>query len=162
MANEAVSDTGPIIHLTEIDLTKALFVFSKLFVPREVENELKRNKTTLPKRVRVLGLSSKTKEISNILFNRFDLDLGEAQAIALALQEKVQYFLTDDLDARFVAREEYGLEVHGTIGLVLRAFRNGLIGKVETVGKLRKLYEGSSLFVTRALIDEAVKAVEGF
>jgi len=54
--------------------------------------------------------------------------LGEAQAIAPALQLKADYFLTDDLDARTVSTI-HSIEAHGTAGIILRAFREKIIDK---------------------------------
>ena len=42
--NRAVSDTGPIIHLTEINLIKVFDIFSAVLIPEEVERELKNSK----------------------------------------------------------------------------------------------------------------------
>ena len=43
---------------------------------------------------------------------------GEAQAIALARQFGPDWLLTDDASARLLA-QSLGLEVHGSLGLVL-------------------------------------------
>ena len=40
MENRAVSDTGPIIHLSEINLIKVFDIFSEVVIPEEVEKEL--------------------------------------------------------------------------------------------------------------------------
>jgi predicted nucleic acid-binding protein len=48
------------------------------------------------------------------------LDAGQAEAIALARQLKANWFLTDDTAAR-VLSASFGLEVHGSLGIVLCA-----------------------------------------
>src|SRR3990167_9131277 len=123
-----VSNTGPILHLAEIGLLKALNIFSRISIPMGVDNELRKNKITIPKKIRILKLNAKSKDIVKILANQYNLDMGEAEAIALALQEKTDYFITDDLDAREVAKN-YRLEVHGTIGIMLRAYKNKIVDK---------------------------------
>ena len=161
MANKVVSNTGPLIHLTEINLIKALDVFQEICIPDEVKNELIRNKINLPKKVKVTHLKPQFKDVATILVNKFSLDLGEAQAIALALQERADYFLTDDLDARTVANI-HNVEAHGTIGIVLRAFRENLINKETAIKKVNELYAQSSLFITQDLVNQAIKSIKEF
>jgi len=79
----------------------------------------------------------------------------------LALQEKADYFLTDDLDARTVANV-HGVEAHGTVGIILRAFREKIISKEKAIEKLNGLYAISSLFITKDLIDHIVKSINEF
>ncbi len=161
MANKAVSNTGPIIHLTEISLIHAFDVFSKTLIPEEVEKELGISKTTIPKKIRTLKILPEFKDRIKILSNQENIDLGEAFAIVLTMQEKADYFLTDDLDARSVAIK-YNIEVHGTVGIILRAFREKIIEKKIAIEKISELYHKSSLFITKDLVDEVIKAIEEF
>ena len=48
------------------------------------------------------------------------LDRGEAEAIALALESKADALLIDELDGRAIARK-HGLSVLGTLGILLLA-----------------------------------------
>ena len=93
--------------------------------------------------------------------NKFSLDLGEAQAIALALQEKADYFLTDDLDARTVAGV-HSIEAHGTVGIILMAFREKIIDRETAIKKSRQLYSSSSLFITKELTSLIIKSINEF
>lgn len=54
------------------------------------------------------------------------LDPGEQQAIALARRIRAEHILIDDLKGRMAA-EETGLSVVGTIGILQRAGRKGLL-----------------------------------
>jgi len=161
MVNKAVSDTGPIIHLEEINLIRAFNIFSEVMIPLEVERELKKSKIHLLKKIKVIELLPNFKDKVKILTNQENLDLGEAFAIVLAMQEKSDYFLTDDLDARHVAIK-YNLNIHGTIGIVLRAFREGIIDKGIAIEKVNELYRVSSLFITKDLVDEVINAINDF
>jgi len=161
MENRAVSDTGPIIHLSEISLSKAFDIFSIVAIPEEVGKELKNSKVVIFKKIKILRLSPDFKDKVKILTNQENLDLGEAFAIVLAMQEKTDYFLTDDLDARNIAIK-YNLEVHGTVGIILRAFREKIIDKKTAVEKVNELYTKSSLFITKDLIDNVLRAIEEF
>jgi len=161
MGNKVVSDTGPIIHLSEINLVKVFDIFFEILIPEEVERELRNSKIPLFKKIKILKLSPDFKDKVKILTNQENLDLGEAFAIVLALQEKVDYFLTDDLDARNVAIK-YNLQVHGTIGIMLRAFRERIIDKKTAIEKVNELYIKSSLFITKDLVDNVIKAIGEF
>ena len=163
MANKVISDTGPLIHLSEIDLIKALDAFKEIYIPEEVNNELKRNRIdkNVFNNVKIANLGPKFKDVAEIIVNKFSLDLGEAQAIALSLQEKADYFLTDDLDARTVANA-HNIEAHGTVGIILRAFREKIINKKLALEKINELYTSSSLFITRNLINQIIKSINEF
>ena len=160
MANKVISNTGPILHLSEIDLVGALDVF-KIYIPREVENELRRSKINVPNKIKIINLEAKFKDVAQILVDKFSLGLGEAQAIALALQEKADFFLTDDLDARTVANI-HSIEAHGTAGIILRAFREKTIDKETAIKKINELYTRSSLFITKELVAYIIKSIKEF
>ena len=162
MEIKVVSNTGPILHLSEINLLKALTIFNKIYIPSEVESELRKNNIrSLPKYIKKIDLLHKSKDIAGILINKFSLDLGESQAIALALQEKAHYFLTDDLDARSISKD-YGIEAHGTAGIILRAFRNKIINKKTAIQKVKELQINSTLFITKDLIYYIIKSIQDY
>jgi len=161
MENRAVSDTGPIIHLSEINLIKVFNVFSVVVIPEEVERELKNCKILIFKKIKILKLSPDFKDKVKIFTNQENLDLGEAFAVVLAMQEKTDYFLTDDLDTRNVAIK-YNIQVHGTIGIILRAFREKIIDKKTAIEKVNELYIKSSLFITKDLVNSVLIAIEEF
>lgn len=161
MGNKAVSDTGPLLHLNEIHFSKALNIFSTLIIPDEVSSELKKAKVSITKNIQMLSLHPQSKDVTKLLTNQHSLDLGEAEAIALALQEKISLFLTDDLDARQVAKT-FHLEVHGTVGILLRAYREKIIDKRSAFEAVRSLKTRSSLFITQDLINEVLRTIEDF
>lgn len=161
MATNAISNTGPIIHLTEVNLLKAFNIFSTVSIPEAVVSELNKHKFVIPKKIKVLNLNSEWKDRAKVLTNEHNLDLGESEAITLALQEKADYFLTDDLDARNVA-PSYHLKVHGTIGIILRAFKDKIIDKQTAIKKVTELHINSSLFITKDLIKQILASIENF
>lgn len=161
MAISAVSNTGPIIHLSEISLLNAFHIFSAMSIPEAVAKELNKNKIKVHKKIKILNLRPEWKDRVNVLMGQHNLDLGESEAIALALQEKSDYFLTDDLDARSVALN-YSIKVHGTIGIILRAFKEKIIDKKTAINKINELYTGSSLFITINLIKQVINSIEDF
>ena len=80
----------------------------------------------------------------------YNLDLGEVEAISLCMQEGIKLLFTDDLEARIVAKS-YNIEVHGTIGILVRSFREGILTEKEVIAKLELLRTKSSLFLTKDL-----------
>ena len=56
--------------------------------------------------------------------------IGESEAIVLALEEKPNFVLIDDLKARKFAKM-YGLKIIGTTGILLEAKKKGLIPEIK-------------------------------
>ena len=69
MANKIVSNTGPIIHLNEINFLKALDVFSDILIPEEVANELRKNKISILSKIKIVRLTSESKDKAKINVN---------------------------------------------------------------------------------------------
>ncbi len=161
MAGKAVSDTGPILHLTEIDFIKALNIFSSVLIPKEVEKEIRKHNVKLPSKIKMKKIIPKFKDKIKIIANQYNLDLGEAESISLCFQEKADYFITDDLEARQTAKV-FNINVRGTVGIVLKSFREKLINKKSAIKKIKELKDKSSLFITQELIDEVVEAIKNF
>jgi len=65
------------------------------------------------------------------------LHKGEAEAICLSLEKKAKLCLIDDKDARTIAQLN-NLPVAGTLGILLKAKKTGLISSVkELIDRLR-------------------------
>ena len=154
----AVSDSGPIIHLSEIDAAKAFKIFKELIIPDEVSRETKN--LCIPS-IRIVQLNQKHKDITKFLAVSYNLDLGEAEAISLCMQENIKLLFTDDLEARTIAKH-YKLEVHGTIGLLVKSFKNGIFREKEVLTNLELLRTKSSLFITKDLLDWSIKQIKEY
>jgi predicted nucleic acid-binding protein len=79
-------------------------------------------------------------------------------ALALALEIKSDWFLTDDAAARLMA-ESLGIETHGSIGVVLWAAADKLVKKAEAETCWSGL-EKSSLWMSPKVRFEAKVALE--
>jgi len=86
------------------------------------------------------------------------LDIGEAEAIALARQINAQWLLTDDAAARLFA-QTIGLEVHGSLGIVLWAAAMKYLGRTEAEATLNRLAQ-SSLWVSARVLAQAKAALD--
>ena len=60
----------------------------------------------------------------------FELDQGEAEVIILAKEKRIKQVLMDEKVARLQA-EVLGLNVTGTLGLLLRAKKKGMISSIK-------------------------------
>jgi predicted nucleic acid-binding protein len=83
---------------------------------------------------------------------------GEAEAIGLALQEHADWLLTDDAKARQFA-ESAGLEVQGSIGILLWSVANEHILEKALVLHLLDSLSNSSLWISERILQEARKAI---
>ena len=154
----AVSDSGPIIHLSEINAAKAFKIVKEVLVPEEVNNETRN--CNVPRK-KIMQLDDKHKDIAKFLISNYGIDLGESEAISLCMQEGIQTLFTDDLDARTIAKH-YNLEVHGTVGLLVKSFSNGIFTEREVISKLELLRTKSSLFITKDLLDWSIKRIKEY
>ncbi|HEX6904559.1 MAG TPA: DUF3368 domain-containing protein [Thermoanaerobaculia bacterium] len=85
------------------------------------------------------------------------LDPGEAEALSLAIQLQADWFLTDDSAARLITLQQ-GLEVHGSLGVVLWAAATGHLDHSAAEGALEAL-SGSSLWISSRILEEARAAL---
>lgn len=118
----AVSNSSPLIALQKIRRLEILRdLFSTVIVPRAVALETAPT-VKLPSWVEVysfeLTLDSRTVRPS--------LGSGESEAISLSLELRPDRVILDDDPARRLA-QKLGLNVIGTLGLLLSAKRHGLI-----------------------------------
>jgi len=77
----------------------------------------------------------------------------------LALQEQADWLLTDDAKARQFA-ESLGIEVHGSIAIILWAVAIGLIREKTLAIQLLDNLANSSLWISNRILQEAHKAID--
>lgn len=137
----AISDTFPLNYLVlidEIDLLPGLF--GDVLLPGAVLQELNHEKT--PLKVREWGLRPppwiEVRTGAGILSpDLLRLDLGEREAIQLALEFGVDTILVDEAEGRRVA-QTLRLEVRGTLGILEHAARLGMIDFRSALNKLEQ------------------------
>jgi predicted nucleic acid-binding protein len=81
------------------------------------------------------------------------MDEGEAEAIALAVELVNVILILDDKKARRVA-QQIGLKVIGTVGMLLRAKNQGVITEIKPL--LTELVQ-VDFRITNAIIQEALR-----
>lgn len=152
-----VSDTSPIRalgHLNLVDILRELY--STVIVPPAVEYELR----VPPPRFECINVAEwvfmqvqSPRDHADIARLLDVLDRGEAEAIALASEVSADAILIDESDGRRVA-ETRGLDVVGTLGVLIQGRHHGLIGPL-----IERLQTELRFFLTPALIAEALRQV---
>ena len=154
---KAVCDAGPLIHLSEIQQVSLLSQFEPLIVPESVIAEARTFSCPPALTIKVSRPSQSSLESLAILFST-RLDLGETDCLALCNEDRDAIFLTDDLRARKAA-DSLKIPVHGSVGVIVRAFRLGMISQAAAERALLDLGDARTLFVSRAIILSAVNAL---
>lgn len=156
MENRVVSDTGPILHLHEINKQGLLSLFSKIIISQIIQEELSKYRLKINNNITIAKINN---DQVAMLSQRYLLELGESSAIWLCKSLNIPLLLTDDLNAREVAQ---ALEIKpvGTLGIIMRGYREKIISQKEAIELLNKLHKESSLFITSELINYAIKEVK--
>ncbi len=149
----AIADSGPLICLARIGRIELLpRLFSKIFVPPEVWNEVTVRGQNHPGAYEVSQATWFTIQAPDSQIVRplsILVDAGEAEAIALAQTTPDCIILLDDSRARKIA-ERLNIKQIGTIGLLLRAKRSGLIEKIRP--HIDALVE-NGIYIRQELVD---------
>ena len=146
-----VADTGPILHLHEAGALHLFQFIGEVLLAPLVLAELRVHAPALwpgqpPRWANAQTLSPVAQQRAVEWQHAGLLQGGEAQALALALETKPDWFLTDDAGARLMA-ESLGIETHGSIGIILWSAATRLIQKPEA-GTLLAGLEKSSLWMS--------------
>ncbi len=144
MSEPAVADSTCLIALEQIgrlDLLPALF--DPILAPPAVEREC----GGVPQWLTVAAPA----DSALVAALKMTIDDGEAETIALALEHECRAVL-DDLQARAVA-QQMGLKLIGTVGILVRAKRAGLLAEVKPV--LQDL-GNSGFYLSQALMKEVL------
>lgn len=156
-----VCDTGPILHLREAGALDVLQFPGEVFVPVAVDEELGRLledwTTARPAWLKQCALDPTAAPPTAVPHLVTGLGVGETEAILLARQLEADWLLTDDAEARLIARLA-GLEVHGSLGVILWAAAAGHLDQAQADITLERLAH-SSLWLSRAILAEARAAL---
>ena len=111
-----------------------------------------------PEWLQVVKLSSNEQNEASVWQAAGGLHAGEAETLALARQKRADWFLTDDAATRlFVSL--LGMEVHGSLGIILWNAAHSHIDRKETEKALERL-EQSSLWLSERIYQEARRALD--
>jgi len=156
-----VSNTGPLIALAAAELLTVLGrLFEKVLVPVAVRDEINSgtggaarydemaNRTQC---LEVCASGDPPALLADVL------DAGESAVIQLALEQDVPLVLMDERKGRKVAAEVFHLEAVGTVGLLLRAKREGVIPRLA--GPLSRML-AAGYYIHEGIVTEALRRAD--
>jgi hypothetical protein len=160
----AVSNTSPISNLASIghlDLLKSQF--SDIWIPGAVATELRAHPNPAASANVQAAISERWIQTTNVreseLLNllSLQLDRGEAEAIALAVELKADVILMDEREGRVLAAQS-GVRVTGVLGILLVAKRSGQIASLKA--EITSLREEAHFFLS-GLMEMKIIAAAG-
>ncbi len=160
----ATSNADPLIHLAKIGRLNLLKeIFDEIIIPETVKVEvIDRGKEKGKPDAFLIDGVNWIKVVDDPvnagqLAEKVGIHLGEACAILLAKSLNVPVLL-DDSDARKFALG-LGLEVVGSVGIIIKAVRLGLISKEDGLKDLEKL--ANVMWLSVDVYERARKVIEG-
>ncbi|MEH2181185.1 DUF3368 domain-containing protein [Nostoc sp.] len=120
-------------------------VFFPVIIPFAVESEV--------------GLSAEwltvqaVKNLAVVATLKTQIDAGEAEAIALAMEIEDVFIILDDRNARRIA-QQIGLKVIGIVGMLLRAKQNSVIAEIKP---LLTALEAADFRIAEPLVQNALR-----
>jgi len=134
-----VSNAGPLIALAKIERFELLReLFGKICIPQAVYDEvvvIGTGRAGANEMEQAVGDWVEIQEVKDLVIVKSlltKLGKGESEAIALALETKADLVLLDDYKARATA-EFMGLSMTGTVGMLSRAQKKGLISDLRSL-----------------------------
>lgn len=149
-----VSDTSPItalLTIQEIDLLRQLYGDVK--IPSAVAKELLAYHDKLPDFIQTVPVNN-----SPLLEQlKYQLDLGEAEAIVLAKELHADLLLIDEALGREAARHEH-LPIIGLMGVLLIAKKKGLIASMHDL--IERLESEAGFYLSRQVKEKVLAVAE--
>lgn len=156
-----VSDTSPIINLAiigQLDLLRQLY--QRVIIPRAVYQEIAIEGAGQPGAAEIQAVEwieirfiTKQELLTEL---QIDLDKGEAEAIALAIELKADLLLIDEHRGRTIASER-GIGVIGLLGVLIAAKRNRYIPSIKPM--LDDLRNLANFWISDALYFHTLNSV---
>lgn len=141
-----VSDTSAITNLFQINKLELLKqLYEEITIPKAVFEEL--SQISAQNTYLLSNDWIKVREPSNqnlVDTLKIDLDLGESEAIALALELSANYVIIDERKGRNLA-QNYNLQVIGVIGIFIQCKRINIIPNVKSL--LDELLEKTNFYI---------------
>lgn len=149
-----VSNSSPLIALAKIEKLDILLIYD-VVIPKAVFDEITKHKKKYVKELYKWG-KDKVIEVMNrkaVEYLELIIDKGEAETIALAEELNADAVLIDDLKARKIAKLR-GLNITGSIGILLDAKDRGLVSEVKPL--LEELMK-KKIRIRKELYDHALE-----
>ncbi len=153
-----ISNATPLINFAAINRLDILqVVFDKIIIPHAVYQE-----TTLSSfphsQLIIQATQSDWLDVCQVTLQMNNLsarlDIGEKEVIALAIERNVHKVLLDEKEARRVA-QEFGLQIIGTIGILLLAKKKQVIPQIAPL--LDTMIDVAQYWVSKSLYQQVLK-----
>jgi predicted nucleic acid-binding protein len=160
-----VSDSSPLIYLARLSSMPLLRrLHEQVIVPQAVWEEIAVGGAGLPESESLKQAVSegwilvRTSELNRDILGSAAHRLGRGEVEAILLAKQLQaLLLTDDADGRALA-ESIGLQVSGTIGVLIRAKRQGHLQQLKPL--LDRLRRETNFRLSEELYATALQAAE--
>ncbi len=155
-----ISNTTPLINFAEIGrLDVLLALFGTLIIPPAVRDELEAKRSLFPRAAQVPAQSGIviTSPQDHLLVKELTTRVhgGEAECLALSMENSGSLLLRDDLTARELASTNVLLYT-GTLGCLAEAKRKGILPAIEPV--LRDIQTKARFWITETLTERVLRA----
>lgn len=155
------SNTSPIVNLAVIGWLELLQkLYGKVFIPQSVEHEIAVIGAGQPGAMEIQTLEwIESREVMDrvlVTALQAELDAGEAEAIALAIQLEADLLLMDERRGREVSYR-FGLQFTGLLGVLVEAKHKRYISKVKPL--LDDLIAEAGFWVGNRLYDQVLRSV---
>ena len=161
-----VSDSTPLITLMKATQLRILHeLFGEIIIPEAVRDELTVNEKYIEEAklinssefIRVISVEDR-KSVS-LLQRAAGLDLGESEAIIYAENNNADLLLVDEASGRRVAKS-MGIEIMGSIGVLVSAFRKGFLSEEEANDAFQRI-RNAKRHISEKLIKDALDVIHG-
>ena len=161
-----VSDSTPLITLMKATQLQVLHeLFGEIIIPEAVYDELTVNEKYIEEAqlinssafIRVISVDDR-KSVS-LLQRAAGLDLGESEAIIYAENNNADLLLVDEASGRRVAKS-MGIEIMGSIGVLVSAFRKGILSEDEVNDAFQRI-RNANRHISEKLIKDALDVIRG-
>lgn len=157
-----ISDASPLINLAAVDQLNLLEqLYREIIIPKAVYNELVEKGAGQPLADEfgdIDWIKSRQVENSNLAEAlKLELDDGEAEAIALAVEIKASLLLIDERKGRSIA-DNFDLQYVGIIGVLIEAKAAKLIPAVKPI--LDALIRKAGFWISKPLYQRILSLID--
>ena len=147
MPKVIIADTSCLILLEKIEeLTLLHKLFKEICITEEIANEFG---SVLPNWIKIV--SPVDKKYQKVI--EASVDLGEASAIAFAIEQEDCLLIIDDFKGRRFAKQ-LGIKITGSLGIILNAKEMGII---ESVKDILEKVNSTNFRLPITLVDQIIK-----
>jgi predicted nucleic acid-binding protein len=156
-----VSDADVLIHLSKLGKLSLLqSLYKEVAIPEHVKSEIITKedpelKNAFNSFIKVFGTS---KDKTDDIAKRHHIHVGEAHVKALGEKLNAALFLSNERKVRKAAKEE-GFIVSGTVGIILKATKKGLISESEAKSLFEKM-KTKDFRIHPDILQKAIEAIK--